>query len=136
MATIRNYRRPALVTTSLAALAAAAVATAAPALAANTIEITGVGPANIGVNYTCEASAGVTAIKAMAGDPNADRPSATGTETAVTCDGAQQTAVVVLTGTDGSQAPLSAGQQVQVRVALVDANDIVVNGQANVFELR
>ncbi|WP_280329783.1 hypothetical protein [Nocardia wallacei] len=136
MATYRNYRRPALMATTFATMGLAIAATAAPAFAANTIDLTGVGPANIGVDYTCEAAAGVTAIRAMVGDPNADSPSASGAQNQVTCDGTQQTAVIVLTGTNGEEAPLSAGQTVQVRVALVDADDIVVTGQAKVVGLR
>lgn len=136
MATFRNYRRPALMATTFATMGLAVAATAAPALAANTIDLTGVGPANIGVDYNCEAAAGVTAIRAMVGDPNADSPSASGVQDQVTCDGTQQTAVIVLAGANGEQTPLSAGQTVQVRVALVDANDIVVTGQAKVVSLR
>ncbi|MFE6924829.1 hypothetical protein ACFVAV_27655 [Nocardia sp. NPDC057663] len=108
----------------------AVVSAAAPALADNTINITGVGPASVGVDYSCEASAGVVGIKAMVGDPRAESPSATGTQDTVTCDGAQHAAVVVLDGL-----PLSKGQQVQVRVALVDRDDTVASGQANVFTL-
>ncbi|MFX0581213.1 hypothetical protein [Nocardia nepalensis] len=126
MVTIRNYRRPAVISAFFAAIGLAA----APALAANTIDVTGVGPANVGVDYSCDASAGVAAIRAMVGDPNADSPSATGTQNAVTCDGAQHTAVIILVGT-----PLSAGQTVQVRVALVDRDDTVVSGQAKVASL-
>lgn len=135
MVTIRNYRRPALIVTAFGAIGLAIVSGAAPALAANTIDISGVGPANVGVDYSCEASAGVAGIKAMVGDPNANSPSATGTQNAVTCDGAQHTAVIVLVGTAGEDAPLSAGQTVQVRVALVDRDDIVVSGQAKVVSL-
>lgn len=127
MGTIRNYTRPALVVT---AFAAAVIATAAPALAENSIDVSGVGPANVGVDYSCDAGAGVSAIKVMVGDPNADHPSATGAQSAVTCDGSHQTAVVVLDG-----ATLSAGQQVQVRAALVDRDDTVVSGQAKVVTL-
>ncbi|MEV6139598.1 hypothetical protein AB0L63_26810 [Nocardia sp. NPDC051990] len=126
MVTIRNYRSPALIVTVFGAMGLAA----APALAANTIDVSGVGPANVGVDYSCDASAGVAGIRAMVGDPNADSPSATGAQNAVTCDGAQHTAVIILVGT-----PLSAGQTVQVRVALVDRNDTVVSGQAKVVSL-
>lgn len=135
MATFRNYRRPALMATTFATMGLALAATAAPALAANTVDLTGVGPANIGVDYTCEAAAGVTAIRAMVGDPNADSPSASGAQNQVTCDGTPQSAVIVLAGANGEEAPLSAGQTVQVRVALVDADDIVVTGQAKVVSL-
>jgi hypothetical protein len=114
----------------------ALVSTAAPALAASTIDVTGVGPANVGVDYSCDASAGAVAIRAMVGDPRADNPSATGTQNTVTCDGAHQTAVVTLAGATGADAPLSAGQTVQVRVALVDRDDTVISGQAKVVSLR
>ncbi|MEU0506527.1 hypothetical protein [Nocardia sp. NPDC005998] len=130
MMTFRNYRRPALIATVFGVMGLAGISTAAPALAANNIDVSGVGPANIGVDYSCDASAGVTAIKAMVGDPNADSPSATGAQTAVTCDGAQHSAVIILAGAAGRDAPLSAGQTVQVRVALVDRDDTVVSGQA------
>ncbi|MEV5651097.1 hypothetical protein AB0L57_22850 [Nocardia sp. NPDC052254] len=133
--TSRNRRRPALLVTALAALGVAAISTAAPALAANTIDIKGVGPANVGVDYTCDAASGAVAVKVMVGDPQADAPSAMGAQPQITCDGGAQNTVVVLTGPDGSPAQLSQGQTVQVRVALVDAKDIVVTGKANVFQL-
>ncbi len=135
MVTFRNYRHPALLVTAFGAMGLAIVSGAAPALAANTIDVSGVGPANLAVDYSCEASAGVAGIKAMVGDPNASGPSATGMQNAVTCDGAQHTAVIILVGTSGEDAPLSAGQTVQVRVALVDRDDIVVSGQAKVVSL-
>lgn len=135
MLTIRKGRRPALIVTVFAAMGLAMVSAAAPALAANSIDLTGVGPANIGVDYSCDAAAGVTAIKAMVGDPQADSPSASGTQNAVTCDGTQHTSVIILVGTAGQNAPLSAGQTVQVRVALVDRADTVVSGQAKVVSL-
>ncbi|QIS22675.1 hypothetical protein [Nocardia terpenica] len=132
MVTIRNYRRSAFVMTVFAALGMAAASTAAPALADdnNTIKVTGVGPENVGVDYRCASDAGVVAIKAMAGAPEADRPSATGAQSPVTCDGSPQTDVVVLNG-----AKLTQGQQVQVRVALVTSDDTVVSGYANVYTL-
>ncbi|MEU1545906.1 hypothetical protein [Nocardia sp. NPDC005745] len=135
MVTIRNYRRTALIVTVFSAAGLAVVSAAAPALADNTVDISGVGPANVGVDYSCDASAGVAGIKAMVGDPNADRPSATGAQNTVICDGARHTAVVLMVGADGEDASLSAGQTVQVRVALVDRNDVVVSGKANVFTL-
>ncbi|MGY4103508.1 hypothetical protein ACW2Q0_28690 [Nocardia sp. R16R-3T] len=135
MTTIRKNRRPALIVTVFGAMGLTLSSAAGPALAANTIDVTGVGPANIGVDYSCDASAAVTAIKAMVGDPQADRPSASGTQNAVTCDGAQHTTVIILVGAAGQNAPLSAGQTVQVRVALVDRDDTVVSGQAKVVSL-
>ncbi|MFI6865843.1 hypothetical protein [Nocardia sp. NPDC050406] len=134
MLTSRNSR-PALIAAVLGATCAAVVSAATPAHAANSIDITGVGPANVGVDYSCDASAGVVAVKALVGDPNAESPSASGTQSAVTCDGSSQATVVTLVGANGSNAPLSAGQTVQVRVALVDSGDTVVSGTANVFTL-
>ncbi|MFF0490330.1 hypothetical protein ACFYTQ_15035 [Nocardia sp. NPDC004068] len=131
MEILRKYRRSARTVTVLGALGAALAVAAGPAFAANSIDVTGVGPINIGVNYSCDADAGVVAVKVMVGDPQADQPSATGSETGVVCDGQQQSTVVVLTG-----AGLAAGQTVQVRAALVDRDDTVVSGQAKVFELR
>ncbi|MEU7767645.1 hypothetical protein AB0B25_21280 [Nocardia sp. NPDC049190] len=133
--TIRNYRRSAAIMTTFGAIGVAVVSAATTALAANTIDVSGVGPTNVGVDYNCEAAAGVTAIRAMVGEPDADDPSATGTQSAVTCDGAPHTAVVTLVGAAGEEAPLSAGQTVQVRVALVDSNDTVVSGQSKVVSL-
>jgi hypothetical protein len=135
MMTGRNYRSSALFVTALAGMGLAAVSTAAPALAANTIDIKGVGPANVGVDYTCDANSGTSAVKVMVGDPNADAPSAMGTQPQVTCNGQMQSTVVELTGPDGSPAQLQQGQTVQVRVALVDPQDTVVSGKANVFKL-
>ncbi|WP_157163590.1 hypothetical protein [Nocardia aobensis] len=135
MMTGRNYRSSALFVTALAGMGLAAVSTAAPALAANTIDIKGVGPANVGVDYTCDANSGTSAVKVMVGDPNADAPSAMGTQSQVTCNGQTQSTVVELTGPDGSPAQLQQGQTVQVRVALVDPQDTVVSGKANVFKL-
>ncbi len=131
----RNCRRPAFLATTLVALGLTAVSTAGPALAADTIDIKGVGPANVGVDYTCDASSGASAIKVMVGDPNADAPSATGTQPEITCNGQSQSAVVVLAGPDGTPAHLAPGQTVQVRVALVDPHDTVVSGKANIFRL-
>ncbi|MBB5912134.1 hypothetical protein BJY24_001001 [Nocardia transvalensis] len=130
MVIIRNYRRPALIASVFGTMGLAVVTAAGPALAANTVDVTGVGPANIGVNYACDAGSGVTSIQAMAGDPNAEAASASGKQPDVTCDGAQHSTVIVLTG-----APLAVGQQVQIRVALTDSTDTVVTGQAKVFTL-
>ncbi|WP_157777979.1 hypothetical protein [Nocardia terpenica] len=132
MVTIRNYRRSAFVMTVFAALGTAVASAAAPALADgdNNIKVTGVGPANVGVDYTCAANAGVVGIKALAGAPQAETPSASGAQDAVTCDGNPQSTVVVMNG-----ATLAAGQEVQVRVALVTNDDTVVSGYANVYKL-
>ncbi|WP_225730626.1 MULTISPECIES: hypothetical protein [unclassified Nocardia] len=128
MSIIRNHRRPARIATVAAALGFAILAATPTALAANTIALRRVGPVNVEVAYNCEASAGVTAVKVMVGDPEAESPSATGAQNAITCDGSDQTTVVMLTGPGGQDAPLSKGQTVQVRMALVDAGDTVVAG--------
>ncbi|WP_331745426.1 hypothetical protein OG245_37770 (plasmid) [Streptomyces sp. NBC_01116] len=112
------------------AMALAVALPAAPASAENSIEITTVGPAELTVDYACDASAGVVEIKAMVGDLNADSPSATGTQTDVTCEGSRHSATIAL---DGEQP--SAGQTVQVRVALVDGDGNVVTGQARMVTL-
>ncbi|WP_067820728.1 hypothetical protein [Nocardia inohanensis] len=134
MAQISNHRRPVLAFAVCGALGWVA-ATAGPAAAANTIDVSGVGPANVQVDYTCEAAAGVASIQAMAGDPNAESPSATGTQSDVSCDGTAHTTVVVLTPASAASTPLAAGQTVQVRVALVDSGENVVSGQAKVVTL-
>lgn len=108
-------------------MALAVALPAVPASAENSIEITTVGSAELTVDYACDASAGVVEIKAMVGDLNADSPSATGTQTDVTCEGSRHSATIAL---DGEQP--SAGQTVQVRVALVDGDGNVVTGQAQV----
>lgn len=112
------------------AMALAVALPAVPASAENSIEITTVGSAELTVDYACDASAGVVEIKAMVGDLNADSPSATGTQTDVTCEGSRHSATIAL---DGEQ--LSAGQTVQVRVALVDGDGNVVTGQARMVTL-
>lgn len=127
----RSHRRSATVVTAFTALSAAGLLTAATAFAANSIDVSGAGPSMVGVEYTCEASAGVTAIKAMLGDPNAEAPAATGTQTSVTCDGSQHTASIPLTAA-GGQLP-SSGSPVQVRAALVDQSDTVVTGTAKLL---
>ncbi|MFI9403450.1 hypothetical protein [Nocardia sp. NPDC052316] len=132
MVTIRNSAR---IATVIGATALAIASASTVAAAENAIEVSGVGPVNIGIDYSCEPTAGVAAIRVMVGDPQADSPSATGTQTAVTCDGSRQSAVVLLTGANGTDAPLAAGQTVQVRAALVDSNDTVVTGQAKVVSL-
>ncbi len=126
MMTVAKFRRPALVSSVFAALAAALVSTAGPALADNSIDISGIGDGGVLVDYSCDANAGVVAIKAMVGAPDADRPSSTGAQNAVTCDGSHQSTVIEM------GPPLTQGQRVQVRVALVDRDDIVVSGQAKV----
>jgi hypothetical protein len=123
-------RQSVLATAVFGVMSATVVATGAPASAADSLDIGGVGPANVAVDYSCDRSAGVAAVSVMVGDPDADSPSATGSQNAVTCDGTQQSTVVLLTGT-----PLSRGQRVQVRAALVKADDTVVTGQAKLVTL-
>ncbi|RMI35454.1 hypothetical protein [Nocardia stercoris] len=126
MATVRIFRKLLIA----GGLGVALVTAAGPASADPTIDVSGVGPGNVAIDYSCEASAGVAAIDVMVGAPDALAPSATGKQTDVTCDGSQQSTVVTLTG-----APISAGQTVQVRAALVDSGDMVVHGQAKVVSL-
>ncbi|MBL1080162.1 hypothetical protein JK358_37785 [Nocardia sp. 2] len=135
MVTIRQYQRLTLTAAAVAAVGSALVVAAAPAFAANAIDVTGIGPTNVGVDYSCDASAGATAIKVMVGAPDAESPSATGAQHAIVCDGTNRTAVIMLEGAGGASSPLSAGQTVQVRVALVDGADNVVSGQNKVVSL-
>ncbi|MFE7802322.1 hypothetical protein [Nocardia sp. NPDC057440] len=135
MMTTRNHHRTVRTATVFASMGAALVLTAAPALAANTVDIAGAAPSSVGVEYTCDAAAGVTSIKVMAGEPTAERPAALGTETNVACDGSQHAATVALAGASG-EAPLASGAVVQIRAALVDQNDTVISGQAKVLTLQ
>ncbi len=130
MVTIGKFRRTARVATVVGAAGAAALLAAGPAFAANDINIKGVGPSNVAVSYTCDAGSGGTALGVMVGAPQADAPSAQGQQNGVTCDGSPQSAVVVLQG-----APLTKGQRVQVRVAVVNAAGDVVVGRNGVFTL-
>lgn len=130
MVTTRNYRRPVLIAAALGAMTLAVVSTAAPALAANSIDVGGLGPVNVQVNYSCDNPAEVAAVKVMVGAPEAEGPSAIGEQNEVSCTGDQQTTVVTLTG-----APLGPGQTVQVRAALVDRDDTVISGTAKVVTL-
>ncbi|KAA8877483.1 hypothetical protein F3087_44110 [Nocardia colli] len=129
MVTTRNYR-PALAVATLGAMTLAVVSTAAPALAANSIDVDGLGPVNVQVNYSCDNPTEVSAVKVMVGAPEADAPSAIGEQTDINCTGDQQTTVVTLNG-----APLGPGQTVQVRAALVDRADTVISGTAKVVTL-
>ncbi|MEV6429833.1 hypothetical protein [Nocardia sp. NPDC051463] len=135
MMTTRNHRGTVRTATVLASMGAALVLTAAPALAATTVDIAGATPNNVGVEYSCEADAGVTSIKVMAGEPTAERPAALGTQNDVACDGTQHAATVSLAGSSG-ETPLASGAVVQVRAALVDQNDVVISGQAKVLTLQ
>lgn len=134
MVIVRNRYRSALSATALAALGVSLVCTAAPAYAANSVAVTSAAAGSVGVDYTCESSAGVASIQAMVGDPNADRPAATGTQPTFTCDGSQHTAIVPLTPAAG-ETPLAAGAGVQVRAALVDQSQTVVSGTARLLTL-
>ncbi|WP_328723550.1 hypothetical protein OHT52_31290 [Streptomyces sp. NBC_00247] len=122
-----NKHLSARFTTVGVAMALAVALSAAPAFADNSIEITTVGSAELTVDYACEASAGVVAIKALMGDVNAELPSATGTQNDVTCDGSRHSATIALEGEQPS-----AGQTVQVRAALVDGDNNVVTGHVKV----
>ncbi|MEV0464885.1 hypothetical protein AB0I30_28390 [Nocardia tengchongensis] len=132
--TIRNRYRSALSVTAFAALGVSLVYTAAPALAANSISVAGAAPASVGVEYACEASAGVSSIQVMVGDPNADRPAASGAQMTFDCDGSQHTATIPLTPAAG-ESPLAAGAAVQVRAALVNQEQTVVSGTAKLLTL-
>ncbi|MGO4615020.1 hypothetical protein AB4305_08110 [Nocardia sp. 2YAB30] len=134
MMTTRNCQRSARTAAVFVTMGAALVLAAAPALADNAIDIGGAAPSNVDVNYSCDASAGVTSLRAMAGEPTAEHPAAVGTQNDLTCDGAQHVATVPLAGATG-QAPLQSGQVTQVRVALVGQNDVVVSGQSKVLTL-
>jgi hypothetical protein len=113
----------------------AVVVAAAPALAANAIDIVNASPGAIGVDYSCDSSAGVTGVRAMLGGATADRPAAEGIQKSLTCDGNHHSATIALTAAPDS-APMPAVASVQVRVALVDQNDVVVSGQAKAFTLK
>jgi len=130
MVTMGKSRYIVRLTTVAGAAGAALLLAAGSAFAANTINVTGVGPINVKVNYTCDNGAGVAAVEVMVGAPQANQPQATGRNTSVVCNSTQQEAVVVLTGT-----PLNRRQQVQVRAALVNSGETVVQGTANVFTL-
>ncbi|MFF3567062.1 hypothetical protein [Nocardia jiangxiensis] len=130
MSILGKFRHTARLTTVAGGVGAVVALAAGTAFAANGIDVTGIGPTNVMVNYSCDPSAGVTALKVMAGAPDADHPSATGSQNRFTCDGAQHSAVVILQGT-----PMARGQRVQVRAALVDRNDTVVKGTAKVATL-
>ncbi|MTE15261.1 hypothetical protein [Nocardia aurantiaca] len=134
MVTIRNRHRSATTAAVLAALGASALLAAAPAQAANTISVNAAGASAVDIDYTCEASAGVASIQAMVGDPNAERPAATGTQTAVICDGSPHTTTIPLIAAAG-EPRLATGAAVQVRAALVDQNQTVVSGTAKLVML-
>ncbi|MGW4248768.1 hypothetical protein [Nocardia sp. NPDC004722] len=134
MLTIRNQRRSAGVLTALAVLGGAGIVGAAPAFAANSVAVDSATASSVAIEYTCESSAGVASIDAMVGDPNAEGPAATGSQSAVTCDGSQHNATIALTATPG-QTPLASGAGVQVRVALVDRSETVVSGTAKLLTL-
>jgi hypothetical protein len=127
---MRKSRHIVRLTTVAGAVGVAVVLATGPAFAANSVNITGVGPSNVKVNYSCDNGAGVAAIAVMVGAPEASAPSATGRNSSVVCDSAQHETVVTLDGQ-----PLSRGQQVQVRAALVNSGETVVQGTANVFTL-
>ncbi|GJJ70513.1 hypothetical protein EMPS_02862 [Entomortierella parvispora] len=107
---------------------------ASAAIADNAVDVTNIASNTVVVGYSCVAGSGATSVQVMIGDPTADSPSATGEQDGLTCDGAQHTATIALTTTAG-QPPLHSGEQVQVRVGLVDLNDNVVTGQNKLVTL-
>jgi hypothetical protein len=132
---MRSFRRSFLIATGLAATGAVTVLAASPAAAANSLDISGIGPTVVTAGYSCDARAGVVGLEVMVGDPSADKPSATGAQRAVTCDGAHHDATINLVGASPGEVPLRAGRKVQVRAALVDRNDTVISGQAKLATL-
>ncbi|MEV6769359.1 hypothetical protein AB0N05_12120 [Nocardia sp. NPDC051030] len=130
-----HSRRSACTAMLFAATSATLVLAAAPAFAANAVNINGVGPSSVEIDYTCDASAGVTSIQAMLGKTTAEAPAATGTQTAVTCDGSQHDTTVALTPAPG-ESPLQSGDAAQIRVALIDRNEVVVFGSAKAFTVQ
>ncbi|WP_156516440.1 hypothetical protein [Nocardia arizonensis] len=127
--------RPALRTAALAGFGAAVLLAAGTAAAAPQVDIVTAAPATIGAAYSCDAGAGVVALKAMVGAANADHPAALGVQEAVTCDGTERTATIDMVAGAGENLP-QAGELVQIRVALVDAGDMVVAGQAKLLPIR
>ncbi|WP_406274724.1 hypothetical protein OH799_01740 [Nocardia sp. NBC_00881] len=134
MMTTRNCQRSARTAAVFVTMGAALVLAAAPALADNAVDIAGVEPGNVGVNYSCDASAGATRLQAMAGEPTAEQPAAAGNQNDLICDGTQHVATVPLAGANG-EAPLQSGKVVQVRVALTGQDDVVISGQTKVLTL-
>ncbi|MEC3953126.1 hypothetical protein VMT65_08820 [Nocardia sp. CDC153] len=134
MVTTRIPARATAVVMAFATLGLTGLLAAAPALAANSVTVEAAKPSAVGIDYTCESAAGVASIDAMVGDPNADRPAATGSQTTVTCDGSPHTATIALTPMAG-ETPLTSGTPVQVRVALVDQSETVVSGTAKLLTL-
>ena len=121
-------------TAAVIAVGALPVLAAGPAAAADIIDVTGANPAAVEIGYTCDAPTVVTSAKAMVGEPTADRPAALGMQEAVTCDGTERSTTITLVTAPG-QVPLPPGAIMQVRVALVDKNDLVVAGQNKILQL-
>ncbi|MRH89737.1 hypothetical protein GFY24_20200 [Nocardia sp. SYP-A9097] len=135
MVTTRIRQRSASTAIALAALGAALISTAPAAFAADTIEVSGASTSAVAIDYACDADAGVVAIQALVGDPNADHPSAQGTPVTPTCDGSRHQATIALSTATGG-GPLASGQVVQVRAGLVDENQMVIKGTAKVLPLE
>lgn len=135
MVTSRKAQLLARSVTVFVAMGAISVLAAAPAFAASTVDITSATSSRVEVDYSCDAAAGVTSLQVMAGAPNAERPAAQGSLNTLTCDGTQRFASVSLSGASGA-APLQPGEVVQVRVALVGRDDVVVSGQAKLLNLE
>ncbi|KAF9922057.1 hypothetical protein FBU30_007852 [Linnemannia zychae] len=98
-------------------------------MAENAIKVNNASATQLQVEYSCDLNptSEVVAIKAMVGREDSDNPSATGSQNFVTCDGSVHESTITLENVDGSP-PISQGENVQVRVALVDATDTVISG--------
>ncbi|WP_433580353.1 hypothetical protein [Nocardia brasiliensis] len=118
-----NCRRVARVM-AVAGGVVAGVAIAIPALASTAITVSDVDSDRVRVQYSCDDAAQAVGIKVMVADLNANNLSAGGTQNELICDGQARNAMVELVGTR-----LSADQAVQVRVALVDRDGVVVTQQ-------
>ncbi|WP_067701553.1 hypothetical protein [Nocardia jejuensis] len=130
---VNTLQRSAGFAAVLAGLGAAAVIAAAPAFATSSVDVTALAQDSVTVDYSCDASAGVSSIQAMVGEASAEGPAATGAQSSVTCDGSQHSASIALSPTAGA-APMPPGAKVQVRAALVDGSENVVTGTARLFE--
>lgn len=107
---------------------------ASAAIADNAIDVTNVAADAVALGYSCDADSGATSIQVQIGEPTAAGPSATGGQNGLTCDGMPHTATIELTTMAGGSA-LQSGQQIQARVALVDANNNVITGQNKLVSL-
>lgn len=129
---LQGYGRIAVV--CLATGAALGLVTA-PAWAGTTLDIAGASPNSVAVDYTCDPSSEVKSVKAMAGEPDAERPAEIGSQSNPTCDGGQHRVTITLAVATGETA-LKSGDVAQVRVALMDQSETVITGQAKVLTLE